>query len=103
MDVIDGKTQAALNQIGHEEKAAAADEVSPIVRHRASIARQKVMGFAEAVIGPDPLPQPILRASVRAGTAAISGFVKSANRRPLAPGGVFKDRDNLNRPTSHHT
>jgi len=35
--VIDEKTQAALSQIGREEKAAAADEVSPIVRHRASI------------------------------------------------------------------
>src|ERR1700676_2656174 len=45
-DVIDEKTQAALSQIGREEKAAAADEVSPIVRHRASIARLKVMGFA---------------------------------------------------------
>ena len=33
-DVIDEKTQAALSQIGREEKAAAADEVSPIVRHR---------------------------------------------------------------------
>jgi hypothetical protein len=29
-------TQAALDQIGREEKAAATDEVSPIVRHRAS-------------------------------------------------------------------
>jgi hypothetical protein len=38
-DVIDEKTQAALSQIGREEKAAAADEVSPIVRHRASIAQ----------------------------------------------------------------
>ena len=37
---------AALSQIGREEKAAAADKVSPIVRHRASIAQQKVMGFA---------------------------------------------------------
>jgi hypothetical protein len=61
-DVIDEKTQAALSQIGREEKAAAADEVSPIVRHRASIAQLKVMGFAEPVIGPDPLAQPILRA-----------------------------------------
>jgi hypothetical protein len=51
-DGIDEKTQAALSQIGREEKAAAADEVSPIVRHRASIAQQKVMGFAEPVIGP---------------------------------------------------
>jgi hypothetical protein len=34
IDVIDGKTQAALSQIGREEKAAAEDEVSPIVRHR---------------------------------------------------------------------
>jgi hypothetical protein len=44
-DVIDEKTQAALSQIGREEKAAAADEVSSIVRHRASVARQKAMGF----------------------------------------------------------
>src|ERR1700676_2600247 len=81
-DVIDGKTQAALSQIGREEKAAAADEVSPIVRHRASVAQQRVMGFAEPVIGPargphraramglphfgpDPLAQPILRAATR--------------------------------------
>jgi hypothetical protein len=34
LDGIDEKTQAALSQIGREEKAAAADEVSPIVRHR---------------------------------------------------------------------
>jgi hypothetical protein len=46
IDVIDEKTQAALSQIGREEKAAAADKVSPIVRHRASIAQRKVMGFA---------------------------------------------------------
>jgi hypothetical protein len=52
VDVIDEKTQAGLSQIGREEKAAAADEVSPIVRHRASIAQLKVMGFAELVIGP---------------------------------------------------
>ena len=52
VDVIDEKTQAALSQIGREEKAAAADEVSPIVRHRASVAQMKVMGFAEPVIGP---------------------------------------------------
>jgi hypothetical protein len=52
IDVIDEKTQAALSQIGREEKAAAANEVSPIVRHGASIAQQKVMGFAEPVIGP---------------------------------------------------
>jgi len=51
-DGIDEKTQAALSQIGREEKAAAADEVSPIVRHRASIAQLKVMGFAAPVIGP---------------------------------------------------
>jgi hypothetical protein len=37
-DVIDEKTQATLSQIGREEKAAAADEVSPIVRHGASVA-----------------------------------------------------------------
>jgi hypothetical protein len=51
-DVIDEKTQAALCQIGREGKAAAADEVSPIVRHRASMAQLKVTGFAEPVIGP---------------------------------------------------
>jgi hypothetical protein len=45
-DIIDEKTQAALSQIGRKEKAAAADEVSPIVRHRASVAQLKVMGFA---------------------------------------------------------
>jgi hypothetical protein len=38
IDVIDEKTQAALGRIGCEEKAAAADEVSPIVRHRARVA-----------------------------------------------------------------
>src|ERR1700688_2104044 len=52
IDVIDEKTQAALSQIGREEKAAVADEVSPIVRHRASLAQLKVTGFAEPVIGP---------------------------------------------------
>ena len=52
---IDEKTQAALSQIGRKEKGAAADEVSSIVRHRASMARQKVMGFAESVIGPATL------------------------------------------------
>jgi hypothetical protein len=52
VDVLDKKTQAALSRIGHEEKAAAADEVSPIVRRRASTGQQKVMGFAEPVIGP---------------------------------------------------
>jgi hypothetical protein len=46
LDGIDEKTQAALSQIGREEKAAATDIVSPIVRHRASIAQIKVMGFA---------------------------------------------------------
>jgi hypothetical protein len=46
VDVIDENTQAAPGQIGCEEKAAAADKVSPIVRHRASIAKQKAMGFA---------------------------------------------------------
>jgi hypothetical protein len=49
---IDEKTQAALSQIGREEKAAAADEVSPIIRHRVSIAQRKMMDFAEPVIGP---------------------------------------------------
>jgi hypothetical protein len=43
IDVTDEKTQVALSQIGREEKAAAADEVSPIVRHRASIV--EVDGF----------------------------------------------------------
>jgi hypothetical protein len=42
----------ALSQIGREEKAVAADEVSPIVRHRVNMAQPKVMGFAEPVIGP---------------------------------------------------
>jgi hypothetical protein len=51
VDAIHEKTQAALSQIGREEKAAAADEVSPKVRHRASVAQLKVMGFAEPVIG----------------------------------------------------
>jgi hypothetical protein len=60
------ETQAALSQIGHEEKAAAADEVSSIVCHRTSIARQKVMSFAEPVIEPDPLAQPVLRAKHQA-------------------------------------
>jgi hypothetical protein len=45
VDVIDERMQQALSQIGREEKAAAADKVSPIVRHRASIAQLKVMGF----------------------------------------------------------
>jgi hypothetical protein len=45
LDGIDEKTQAALSQIGREEKAAAADEVSPIVRRRASMAQPKAMGF----------------------------------------------------------
>jgi hypothetical protein len=52
VDVLDEKTQAALSQIGREEKAATVDKVSPIVCHGASIARLKVMGFAEPVIGP---------------------------------------------------
>jgi len=68
-DVIDEKTQAALSQIGREEKAAAADEVSPIVGHRASIAEGD--GFREAChraghFGPDPLAQSILRAGMAA-------------------------------------
>jgi hypothetical protein len=41
-----------LSQIGREEKAAAAEEVSPIVRHRTSMAQLKAMGFAEPAIGP---------------------------------------------------
>jgi hypothetical protein len=40
------ETQAALSQIGREEKAAAVDKDSPIVRHHPSMAPQKVMGFA---------------------------------------------------------
>jgi hypothetical protein len=36
----------ALRAFAHLTLAAAADKVSPIVRHRASIAQQKVMGFA---------------------------------------------------------
>jgi hypothetical protein len=47
LDGIDEKTQAALSQIGREEKVAAADKVSPIVRHPASMAQLKMMGFAE--------------------------------------------------------
>src|ERR1700724_1184405 len=43
---------AALSQIGREEKAAAADKVSSIVRYRASIAQLSVMGFVEPVMGP---------------------------------------------------
>jgi hypothetical protein len=35
----------AFGQIDREEKAAAADEVSQIGRHRASVAQLKVMGF----------------------------------------------------------
>ena len=46
VDVIDEKTQAALSQIGREEKAAAADKVSPIVRHRVSVAQLKVIAAA---------------------------------------------------------
>ncbi len=67
IDVIDEKTQAALSQIGREEKAAAADKVSPIVRHRASVAQLKVMGFAgayhraESHFGRVPFAQSILR------------------------------------------
>jgi hypothetical protein len=48
-DEIDEKTQAALSQFGREEKAAATDEVSPIVRHDASIAQQKDDGFRSAL------------------------------------------------------
>jgi hypothetical protein len=50
VDVLDEKTQAAFSQIGREEKAAAADKVSPIVRHRASVARLKVMGFGAGLM-----------------------------------------------------
>jgi hypothetical protein len=46
IDVINKKTQAALSQIGREEKAAATDEVSPIVGHRVSIAQRKVIAAA---------------------------------------------------------
>jgi hypothetical protein len=45
-DAIDGKTQAALSQIDRAEKAAAADKISPIVRHRASTARLKAIAAA---------------------------------------------------------
>jgi hypothetical protein len=61
-----------LCQIGREEKAAAADKVSPIVCHGVSIARLKVMGFAEPVIGPDPLAQPILRSLIKVGPMSAS-------------------------------
>ena len=57
--VIDEKTQTALSQMDREEKAVAADEVSPIARHRASMARLKVMGFAEPVIGPATSAGPV--------------------------------------------
>ena len=67
IDVIDEKTKAPVSQIGREEKAAAADKVSPIVRHRASVAAEGD-GFRGAChraghFGPDPLAQPILRAT----------------------------------------
>jgi hypothetical protein len=75
VDVIDEKTQAALSQIGREEKAAAADKVSPIVRHRASMAQQKVMGFAEPVIGP-----------------ATSGRTRWLNPSYGLAGGKYEDR-----------
>ena len=45
IDVVDEKTQAALGQIDREEKAAAADEISSIVRHRASMAWLRKDGF----------------------------------------------------------
>jgi hypothetical protein len=38
-----------LSQIGREEKAAAADKVSPIVGHRVSIAQRKVIAAAKAM------------------------------------------------------
>jgi hypothetical protein len=75
-DVIDEKTQATLSQVGREEKAAVADEVSPIVCHRGSVAQLRVMGFAEPVIGPDPLAQPILR--TRKGRPSSKFSAKSA-------------------------
>ena len=56
VDVIDEKAQTALSQIGREEKAAAADEVSPIVRHPASIAQLKPMGFATLNPCYEPVP-----------------------------------------------
>ena len=49
VDVIDEKTQAALSQIGREEKAAAADKVSPIVRHRASVAEGDGFRYAQPI------------------------------------------------------
>jgi hypothetical protein len=68
--VIDDKTQVALSQIGREEKAAVADEVLSIARHRASMAQQKGGGFRRAChragrFGPDLLAQSILRASLQ--------------------------------------
>jgi hypothetical protein len=45
---------ASLSQIGREEKAAAADEVSPIVRHRASMVRLKVIAVARRWVSPRP-------------------------------------------------
>jgi hypothetical protein len=50
VDVIDEKTQAALSQIGREEKAAAADKVSPIVRHRVSVAEDDGFRYAQPIL-----------------------------------------------------
>jgi hypothetical protein len=72
IDVLDVKTQAALSQIGREEKAAAADEVSPIVRRRASVAQQKVMGFAT------------LNPSYGLRSTHPTGFIRSLRRRGQA-------------------
>jgi hypothetical protein len=47
---INEKTQAALSQIGREEKAAAADEVSPIVRYRASIVEGDGFRYAQPIL-----------------------------------------------------
>jgi hypothetical protein len=67
----------------HEEKAVAADKISPIVRHCASIAQLKVMGFATLnpsyellrATASTPTPSsPPPRPSRRAGGSAISGW-----------------------------
>src|ERR1700675_4706869 len=93
IDVIDKKTQAALSQIGREEKATAADKVSPIVRHRASIAQQKVMGFATlnpsyGLRSTHPTGCIMLhgRPSMRLGAAPIADSVRhhQLEGRPLA-------------------
>jgi hypothetical protein len=73
IDVIDEKTQAALSQIGREEKAAATEEISPIVRRRASITQDDGFRFA----------QPILRTKVKR-CRFIRDVFDSHHRRDVA-------------------